>query len=97
MQFVDNMQSAIRQTSSSLLLFFFKLATGLMLGLTLSLALQQAFSYGNFLFLFVIVISSAAFLRIAKNWSWSTLLIFDLICVLVGLLLRMYVLIAPGT
>jgi hypothetical protein len=45
-------------------------------------------------FAFVIVVTTAAFMRIAKNWGLTATLIFDLICVLVGMLLRLYIMVA---
>ncbi|MEO0337405.1 MAG: hypothetical protein AAF202_13500, partial [Pseudomonadota bacterium] len=36
------------------------------------------------------------FLRIVKTWRVVSVLVFDLVCILTALLLRMYILIAPG-
>ena len=95
-QFVENMQQSIKKSASQLTLISFKILTGLFLGLTLTLILQEIFQYGNLLFMFVIVTFVGGFGRISKNWDWKTLLTFNLICVLLGLLLRLYVLVAPG-
>jgi hypothetical protein len=95
-QFVENVQATIKTSFSNLVLFTTKLLSGLILGLTVTLICQEIFNYGSILFFFVILMTTVAFMRIAKGWVWMTLLIFDLICVLVSLLLRMYILIAPG-
>lgn len=93
---ISNVQDRFRVTSSMVALFSFKLFSGLILGLTLALIAQEIIQYGIFSFLLVIVVSTACLLKVSKTWTWTHILIFDLICVLIGLLLRMYILIAPG-
>lgn len=95
-QFVENMQQSIKKTASQATLITFKILTGLFLGLTLTLIFQEIFQYGNLLFVFVIVAFTGAFVKLSKSWDWKTLFTFNLICVLLGLLLRLYVLVAPG-
>ena len=74
----------------------FKIATGLMLGLTFALIGDQVIDYGWFSFMLVIVAITAALFKIMRSWTWLNVAIFNLICVLIGLVLRMYILIAPG-
>lgn len=93
---ISNVQDRFKSSSNALGLVLFKLATGLFLGLTLALIGQEVIQYGVFSFLLVIVVVTASFMRIVKAWTWTHILIFNLICVLLGLLLRMYILIAPG-
>lgn len=57
---------------------------------------KELIQYGTFSFVLVIVVVTLTLLRIFKYWNWGKLLVFDLICILVALLLRMYILIAPG-
>lgn len=95
-QVVENLQNKLKSTSNGLLLFTFKLISGLAIGLTVALIGQEIFSYGTFLFAFVVVVVTGLLLRKARNWRWTTLLVFNLICVLVAMLLRMYILLAPG-
>jgi hypothetical protein len=73
-----------------------KILSGLILGLTFALAGQEVFQYGPILFWFVILTVASAFYRITKMWGGIGLLIFDLLCILAALLIRMYVVIAPG-
>ena len=47
-------------------------------------------------FLFMIVAFMAIFLRIAKKWNLVAVLIFDLICILVGMVLSLYIMVAPN-
>ncbi len=93
---ISNVQDRFKSSSNAIALVGFKLITGLFLGLTLALVGQEIIQYGVFSFLLVIVVVTASLMRIVKSWTWTHLLIFNLICVLLGLLLRMYILIAPG-
>lgn len=95
-QFIENLQYRIKTTSGSIFMSMFKLCVGLMLGLTFSLIGQQMINYGKLAFFFVIIATVMAFHRLARGWKWSNLLVFTLICVLIGVLLQMYIQIAPG-
>lgn len=93
---LENMQMRLKNSTAQVLVVVFKLFSGAFLGLTFALIGQGIIGYGPFAFLFVIVAIGLAFMKLAKGWSASQVLVFDLICVLIGLLLRMYILIAPG-
>jgi len=80
----------------SLILVLCKIISGMVLGLTFSLIGEQVFQYGPILFSFVFLTVTGAFYRISKPWGSVGLLIFDLLCVLAALLIRMYVVVAPG-
>lgn len=82
--------------AQSLFLVFCKILTGLLLGLTLALVGQEIFRFGPILFWFILLISTSTFYKISKEWGGAGLLIFDLLCVLGALLIRMYVVVAPG-
>lgn len=93
---LEDLQYKLKASSTSLALFFFRLVTGLWVGLTLALIGQEIMSYGDFAFIFAIVVLTAAFLKMSKPWQWVGVGVFNLICILIGLLLRMYILVAPG-
>lgn len=95
-EMLENLQYKLKSSSSSLALWMLKLVTGLGLGLTFSLIFSEVFHYGQLAFTFVIVTLTAAFLRVSKSWQFMGIAMFDLICILIGLLLRMYILVAPG-
>jgi hypothetical protein len=99
-EFVGNMQSGLKKTSGDVFLFSVKLISGSILGLTLALIMQEIMGKADnenlFAFFFVIVVTVAAFMRLAKAWSLTAVAIFDLICVLLGICLRLYILVAPG-
>lgn len=95
-RFISHMQERMKSSSSQMFLLLLKLLTGAVIGLTFSLIFQELIGFGTFSFILIIVVVSLALMRVMKFWTWGRVLIFDLICVLVALLLRMYILIAPG-
>ena len=99
-ELVGRMQTRFRQTSSDAALFSLKLVSGGILGLTLALVMQEILGKAegeNLLaFFFVIVVTTAVFVRVMKSFGYTAVLVFDLICVLLGLVLRLYIMVAPG-
>jgi hypothetical protein len=95
-QFIEDLQVKLKNSSSNLALVLLKVFIGGVLGLVFSLVGQQIAGYGDFAFFLVIIVTLMAFYRISRPWNFVPVLVFSLICVLIGLLLRMYILIAPG-
>lgn len=93
---IGNAQERFKTTSNAFALITFKVITGLFLGLTLALIGDQIIDYGNISFTLVLLVTAGAIVRVSRAWTWMHLLIFNLVCVLIGLLLYMYILIAPG-
>jgi|SRR6185312_5950513 len=93
---ISNVQDRFKTSTQMVLLLVLRLLTGLFLGLTLALIGQEIVQYEVFSFVLVTVVVVATLMRITRAWTWTHLFIFNLICVLIGLLLRMYILIAPG-
>lgn len=89
-------QKIISEESRSLWLFTLKFLTGLVLGTTFSLVFRTSLGYGDLVFMTIIVLVTMLFLHFSRNWKFTTTIVFDLFCVLFVLLLRMYILIAPG-
>lgn len=91
---------AIRQTMRStvykFIVFSLRLLTGFFLGLTLAFIAQEIIQFGMLGFLLLVTVVTASFLKISLTWSMPKILVFDLICVLVGQILKMYILLAPG-
>lgn len=72
-----------------------KFISALALGLTMALVGQEVFKYGLMAFLFVLVLTMGLVLRVLKSFTIVNVIVFDLVCVLVGLALKMYILMAP--
>lgn len=93
--FANSAQEGVKSTTLSVFHFSLRFITGILLGLVLALIGQELMGYGTFALLFVMVVVLSVILKLLANWSVGQILIFDLICVLVAMLLRMYILIAP--
>lgn len=72
-----------------------RLVTGFFLGLVISLIFQEVLGYQTLLLVFLTLIMMALIFKILSKYSLLQIIVFDLICILVLTLLKMYVLIAP--
>ena len=95
-QMMDNLQGRIKNSSAGTVVFLFRLMTGIFFGLCLALIADEIFEYGTFSFSLVITIFTGVFIRISRGWRLFGVVVFNLVLVLIGLLLRMYILVAPG-
>lgn len=96
MDYVGGLQDKVKTSSATITLVVLKVIVSLFFGLTFSLIGDQILDYGWFSFILMLVTFSALLFRLMRAWSWGHVAIFCLICVLIGLLLRMYILVAPG-
>jgi hypothetical protein len=94
-QFAGQVQDGVKNTSTSVFLIMLKLLTALGVGLTISLIGQEMMNYGNFAFVFLMVVVVGGLLKLMSSWRLGAVLLFDLFCILVALLLRLYIQIAP--
>ena len=98
-QFTDRMQHGLKQNSSDFFLLAVKLLSGGVIGFTIALVVQEIFGQPEKItlaFVFAFSITLAVFWRLTRSWGLPTVLVFDLIAVLTGLLLRLYIMIAPN-
>ncbi len=98
-QFTDRMQHGLKQNSSDFALLALKLLSGSVIGFTIALVVQEILGQPEELtlaFIFSFSITVGLFWRLTRSWGLSTVLVFDLIAVLTGLLLRLYIMIAPN-
>lgn len=93
--FFGSVQTGAKNTSVSLFLVSLKVITAFVLALTFSMVGQELSNYGTLSFVFVMVVVLSIFLKIMSKWNLGAVLVFDLICFLIALLLRMYILVAP--
>lgn len=95
-QFIENVQQTLKRNSQNIGISILRLFSGVVLGLTLTLIFQQILGYGQLLYWFVIFLSTAAFFKTTKGWNFVSVLALDFVLVLIALILKMYILIAPG-
>ncbi len=95
-ELIGTLQDKAKTSSSTVGLLILKGVVALFFGLTFSLIGDQVLQYGWFSFILMLVTFSAVLMRLMKSWSWGHVAVFSLICVLIGISLRMYIHIAPG-
>lgn len=93
---IKNLQGKIKESGRGFGLLLLKVLSGVLLGLTLALIFRQLTGIGNFIFTLVIVMFTGVFFRFSQKWKFTGVLLFNLFCVMTAMLLRMYILIAPG-
>lgn len=93
--FSTNVQDGVKTSSVSLVCLTLRVLTGFMLGLTLGLIGQELIGYGTLALTFMMVVVVGLVMKTTSGWNIGKILIFDLILVLVAMLLRMYILVAP--
>ena len=94
-QIAGQVQDGVKNTSTSVLLVILKLVTALAVALTMALIGQEMMNYGTFAFVFLMIIVAGGLLKVMSSWRMGAVLLFDLFCILVALLLRLYIQVAP--
>jgi hypothetical protein len=95
-QYSGEINEELKRKTLLVLTFLIRCLTGSMIGLTFSLIGQEVFNYNSIALIFLLISVWGVFMRLSKQWTIVFLLIFDLFCILIAMLLRMYILIAPG-
>jgi F0F1-type ATP synthase assembly protein I len=91
-----NMQQGAKNATQSLSHILLRLISGFFVGFVLALIIQELFHMGSFMLVFLTVLFLSLIFTLLSRLSMLQIIIFDVICVLVGALLRMYILIAPN-
>ncbi len=94
-QLAGQMQDGVKNTSISFASLSLKLVTAFFFALTVSLVVQEMMASGTFTFIFTMVLVVALIMKLIGKWSVGAVLLFDLFCVLVALLLKLYLQVAP--
>jgi hypothetical protein len=94
-QLAGHVQDGVKNTSVSFASFSLKTVTAFFLALTLSLIAQEMMGSGTFTFVFTMVLVIGLIMKLIAKWSVGAVLLFDLFCILVALLLRLYIQVAP--
>lgn len=93
--FAQGAQAKAKTSAHSFMQISFRLVTGFFLGLTLALIGQELTGYGSFSLIFLTLVVLGLFFRLSQNWNMVKILVFDLVCLLVIQILKMYILVAP--
>lgn len=92
---MEAVKQTVKSTGYRFLVLMIRLLTGFFLGLTLSFIAQELVHFGMTSLILITTVITASFLKISSQWTITRILIFDLICILVGQILKMYILLAP--
>lgn len=73
-----------------------RLISGFFVGYVLALIFQELFHLGNFMLVFLTTLFLGLIYSLLSKLTLWQIIIFDVICVLIGALLRMYIMVAPN-
>jgi len=93
--FTSKVQDGAKSATQTVFLTSLRLISGAVLGLSLGLIVREMAQGGFLVLLFTLLVVLGSFMKLSSQWTLGKIFIFDLICVLVGMLLRMYIVIAP--
>lgn len=91
-----NMHQGAKNATHSLSHILLRIISGFFFGYVLALIFQELFHLGTFMLVFLTIFFLSLIYTLLSRLSLFQIIIFDVICVLVGALLRMYILIAPN-
>lgn len=90
-----NMQTTAANSTVSVAQRALRALSGFFVGLVLALIVQELTQSGDLMLVFMTVFFMAAVYKLLRRLQIFQILIFDLVCVLIAALLRMYIMIAP--
>lgn len=91
----SNVQQGAKTASISLSQRLLRLVTGFFVGIVLALIIQEFMQSGTLMLVFFTILFMMIVYRLLRALSLLQILIFDVICVLIAVSLRMYIMIAP--
>lgn len=94
--FSNDLQMGAQKATHSLTHIILRLVSGLFIGAVLGLIIQELTQSGQLMLVFLVVAIAATLFKALSRFSMFQIFVFDLICVLIGTVLRMYILIAPN-
>jgi len=93
--FSSDLQVGAKNASHSLAHKALRLISGFFIGLVISLIIQEFTQSGTFMLLFLTLMFTAAIYKGLSRMAMVHILIFDLICYLIGVILKLYIMKAP--
>jgi hypothetical protein len=89
------MQQAAKSASVTLTQRFLRLISGFFVALVLALITQELTQSGTLILLFLTTLLMLIVYRLLRSLSILQIFIFDVICILIAVSLRMYIMLAP--
>ena len=91
----SNLQQTSKNKAISTLQRILRIISGFFISLVLGLIIQELIQGGDLMLIFTMTLITAIIYKLLARLEIFQILIFDLICVLITALLRMYIMIAP--
>lgn len=91
----NSLQQGTQRVSISMSQRLLRLVSGFFIGLVLALIIQEFTQSGTLMMLFFTTLITFIIYRLLRARTIFQIFIFDVICILIAILLRMYILIAP--
>jgi hypothetical protein len=93
---IQTLNEGAKKSATHISVFILKVASAFMVALTVTLIFQEMIGFSTFSFVLICMTFLLGLIKMMNPWGISAVLVFDLICILTALLLRMYILVAPG-
>lgn len=90
-----NLQQSAKNSTVTLTQKVLRVLSGLFIALILSLIIQEMMQSGTLMLVFFTLLFTSVVYIFLGKFSVVQILIFDLICVLIALLMRLYIMVAP--
>lgn len=91
----SNMQQGAKTASITFTQRALRLTSGFFIGVVLSLIIQEFIQNGTLMLLFFTTLFMMVVYKLLRPLSIFQIFIFDVICILIAITLRMYIMIAP--
>ncbi len=91
----SNLKQSAKNTTVTLTQKILRVLSGLFVAMILSLIVQEMMQSGTLMLVFFILLFTSIIYVLLAQLSVLQILIFDLICVLIVSLLRLYIMVAP--
>ena len=90
-----NLQQGAKNSTVTATQKILRIISGLFIALILSLIIQEMMQSGTLILLFFTLLFTSLVYIFLGRFTVLQILIFDLICVLIALLMRLYIMVAP--
>ena len=90
-----NLQQGAKNSTVTATQKILRIISGLFIALILSLIIQEMMQSGTLMLLFFTLLFTSLVYIFLGRFTVLQILIFDLICVLIALLMRLYIMVAP--
>ena len=92
---IDRIQFRAKKSPTGLSVYFLRVVTGGWIGIVFAHFFHGFFGFETFLLSLVVLVITCMIVFLTKRLGFFLLVIFNLLCVLSGVLLQMYVKLAP--